>query len=221
MCPLKAKPTIKYNTFTPHPMINLSEHISRQATAAAAGLLLLTSVGGFFAGRQSLTTTQAPAETIAEVSVTEADDVPAELPKAYSMIREYPNALTDTTEYLLSIPASSPGYNSIGTREDAQLVIRCEAGKNSLFVVTPEYLSNDPQTIQVRWDDKAPTSEYWTGAKSGDALFSNAPLSTLQRLLAHNKLVIGYKPWSQVSTTAVFTLDSYQDDIKTMLAHCK
>ena len=202
-------------------MFNSTEHISKQATAAALGLLLVAGAGGFMAGRQSLTKTESPEETTTEVADNASDGTPDNPAKPYSRITETQNHLTDTTKYLLKVVASEPGYNSIGVREDAEIIIRCEAGNNELYISTPEYLSSDSQTIQLRWNDGTLTSEYWTGSSQGTGLFSNSPISILQKLNASDRLVIGYKPWRSPATSAVFSLEEYREDLKQMLEHCK
>ena len=203
-------------------MIDLQQ-LKKETIALVVGCSVLSAGLGYLGGRQAETASTSDPEGTEQVTDEEQGDTDssADSPSTYSLITTTTNPLTDTTKYSLTITASEPGYNSIGTREDPYIHIRCEAGDNDLYVATPEFLSSDSQTVQLRWDGGAPTPEYWTGSSGGTALFSNSPISTLQKLSTSDRLVIGYKPWRTVESAAVFSLEDSREDLKKMLEHCK
>ena len=196
----------------------------KQTIALATGVAVLTAVLGFVAGRQSAQVSK-PVDK-PDMSLSEAFE-PDEKPQAppapltpASNITKETNALTDVTKYTLQIPSAVPGTNSIGMSEDAHIIVRCEGGEKDLFISTPEFLSSDSQSVGIRWNDGSVNSEYWGGASGGSALFSGAPMTFLQRLANNDKVVIGYKPWQETASNAVFELSQHRADLEKMIKNC-
>jgi hypothetical protein len=130
------------------------------------------------------------------------------------------DVVTDLTTYTLRIPASTPGYNSIGSREDASIFVRCEVKDLEVLVTTPEFLSSDPQAVQIRWGSDQPQSQGWSGSSGGSALFSEAPRSFLTKAISQESFAISYKPWRTVDTSAKFELTNYKNLLTEMKRVC-
>jgi hypothetical protein len=109
-----------------------------------------------------------------------------------------------------------------GTRETDTLVVRCQARKAELYIKTTAF-TYDGQTAKLRWDDGDISSQWWSGASGGGALFSGAPITMLNQMATAEKLVFNYSPSSQPATSAVFdfTNKGTRSDIKKMQEVCK
>lgn len=160
---------------------------------------------------EETTTTTTEAETKPEL-------IDGQLP--LDLISEKTDVVTDITTYTLRISASTPGYNSIGGREDALIVVRCEAKDLEVLVSTPEFLSSDSQTVKIRWGSNQPQSQRWSGSSGGTALFSEAPRSFLTKALSEESFAISYKPWRTVDTSAKFELTNYKNLLTEMKRVC-
>jgi hypothetical protein len=136
------------------------------------------------------------------------------------LISKKTDVVTDITTYALRIPASTPGYNSIGRREDATIYVRCEAKDLEVLVSTPEFLSSDSQTVQIRWGTNPPQSQSWSGSSGGSALFSSAPRPFLTKAIEQESFAISYTPWRTVGASAKFELTNYKNFLNEMKRVC-
>jgi len=162
----------------------------------------------------------------AESSETKATEYPkSEIPTApaepVSTIRENVDPLTDQVEYTFALISSNNIANSIGTPARDTLIVRCKPGETAAYISTTPFVSSDGQSVKLRWNDGVITSQWWYPATGGSALFSDAPISLLNKMASSKKLVISYKPYSKTAISAVFEFDHSQADLKRMQEVCQ
>jgi len=200
----------------------------KQQLIAKFSVSVLLAFGlGFSFGRQSTVQQRTALESSsAESSETKATDYPkSETPTApaepVTTIRESVDPLTDQAEYTFALTSSNDIANSIGTPARDTLIVRCKPGETAAYISTTPFVSSDGQSVKLRWDDGVITSEWWSPATGGSALFSGAPISLLNKMSSSKKLVISYKPYSKTAISAVFEFDRSQADLKRMQEVCQ
>ena len=206
---------------------NISFSETQKLIAAASAAAILSFGLGFSFGRQSSVQERSGSRTDSSSTQStntikpDSSETPV-VPKApISAIDEDVDPLTDQVKYTFALRSSNTISNSIGMAERDTLIVRCEAGEVDAYIATTPYVSSDGQSVKLRWNGGAITSEWWSPASGGSALFSGAPVTLLNKMASSEKLVISYKPYSKTAVSAVFEFDQSRSDLKRMQEVCK
>lgn len=128
--------------------------------------------------------------------------------------------MTDEKIRTLVITSSTQAPNSIGVMEDVHMVIRCQASKTELYIMTTTY-NADNRMVRVRWDAEQAENDYWSSSTDNSGLFSPAPKDSILRLTTAKKFAFGWHPYAGGRNDVVFSLEGYRKDIRTMNSVCK
>jgi hypothetical protein len=199
----------------------------KNAALGVAGALVVFALG-FSLGRQGGVQDRTSTDKSAEVTATAEKPKPIKTTKPIeqgprSHIRESVDPLTDEIKYTFALYSTNEMRNSVGMADTDNLILRCQGNKTDLYVDTSAFVSSDGQSVKVRWNDGAVSSQWWSGASGGGALFSGAPITMLNQMVTADKFVISYSPYSKATTSAVFdfTNKGTRADIKKMQEVCK
>lgn len=200
----------------------------KQQLIAKFSVSILLAFGlGFSFGRQSTVQQRTALESSSAVS---NETNPTEYPNSEtsvapfiptSTIAKRVDPLTDQVQHTFNLISSNDIVNTIGTSDRDTLIVRCKPGEVAAYISTTPFVSSNGQTVKLRWDDGVITSEWWNPATGGSALFSDAPISLLNKMASSKKLVISYKPYSKTAISAVFEFDHSQADLKRMQEVCQ
>ena len=117
--------------------------------------------------------------------------------------------MTDERKIFISLPSTDKVLNSIGSREFAKLVIRCQKNSIEAFISTPTY-NGDSSYIGTRWSGGKPSYGYWNKAVGGDAFFSPDPKSFVKELKENSSLVFQWSPYQKKAVAVTFSLSEFQ-----------
>ncbi|MFO1083124.1 MAG: type VI secretion system-associated protein TagO [Reyranellaceae bacterium] len=105
--------------------------------------------------------------------------------------------------------------------EDGYISVRCLANKTDVIVAWPRYLgSQNGQVIQWRLDNKPASSEYWSFARSGRALFAPQPIVLLKQMFKAGEFAIRVRPYATVQQSLLFKLGDLESDIAPLRQAC-
>tara|TARA_B100001063_G_C16608618_1_gene474559 strand:- start:94 stop:759 length:666 start_codon:yes stop_codon:yes gene_type:complete len=154
------------------------------------------------------------------------DDLPEEVkplknaPIQKTEIRTKEDLLTGNTNYTLSVSSDTTVANVVNISEKATIIARCKNGELDTYVSTPTY-NADHESVDIRWNDGRAANEYWSKAKSSDALFANKPRTFLELASKADTLVFGWKPYQRQKVAAKWSFtDQNRKDFKSMLQRC-
>ena len=199
----------------------------KNVALGVTGALVVFALG-FSLGRQGGVQNRTSSDKAAEVTASAEKPKPSKTTKPIeqgprSQIRESTDPLTDEIKYTFALNSTNEVANSIGMADTDALILRCQGNKTDMYIDTAAFVSSDGQSVKVRWNDGAISSQWWSGASGGGALFSAAPITTLNQMATADKFVFSYSPYSKSATSAVFdfTNKGTRADIKKMQEVCK
>lgn len=199
----------------------------KNVALGVAGALVVFALG-FSLGRQGGVQDRTSTDKSSEVTSTTEKPKPSKTTKALeqgprSQMRESADPLTDEIKYTFVLNSTNKLRNSIGMVENDKLFVRCQGNTTDMYIATSNYVTRDSQSVKLRWNGGDITSQWWSGASGGSALFSGAPITMLNQIVTAEKLVISYSPYSTATTSAVFdfTNKGTRADIKKMQEVCK
>ena len=206
-----------------------SKKLSRkQIGLAATGAGLITGLLiGWFGGREALRSEvrsamqDSASKAFPGLTSSQPEKKPSGKDTSDSSITTKKNPLNDTEEHKLVVLTSEELPDTFGSNYGA-IIVQCEAGKTDVVIKGVRYLSSDPQTVKLRWDDGPIKRERMLGSTSGTALFSQAPKSFISKASVAKKLVASYTPWNESDEVAVYEFtDQNRRDFKKMQELCK
>jgi hypothetical protein len=104
------------------------------------------------------------------------------------------------------------------------LVVRCDAGRLQAFVYTASAIQmeaiDENHTVRVSFDDEPEVTERWADSSDHDALFAPDSAAFARRLIAANKLTVGYKPHNAQRVVAEFQTAGLDDLIAPAAKQC-
>jgi len=118
-----------------------------------------------------------------------------------------------------AVDTDLPGYGS-GT-----LVIRCQAGKSDLYVVTGkpaevEY-GADTNTVRIRLDDRKPVTRHWTESSDHEALFAPDPAVLARELAEARTMLFEFTPFQGTKKLIRFELQGMKSEIEKVAVPCR
>jgi len=91
------------------------------------------------------------------------------------------------------------------------LVIRCLEHKTSVYIVTgmgaqPVQGAYDEYSVEVRFDEEKPATQWWTQSTDSKALFATNTIALARRLAKANRLRFRFPPFNASPAIATFDL---------------
>lgn len=115
--------------------------------------------------------------------------------------------MDDSKKIFFMLPAgSSTAYDQV------VMFIRYQNGSTELFVAWDEYLSDNTR-MTIRFGDNNPYTENWSKSADSTAVFCKNPVSFIQKIAEHDKLVLRITPYSEGPKTAVFDIRGLKDEV--------
>lgn len=132
------------------------------------------------------------------------------------------SALTDRESIYLFLEAEEPVPTWLGTATPT-VVLRCDEGRFDAYVATGSQVEsgfNDQVNVRIRFDDDTPIAISMDESTGGDAMFFQNDRQTLNQLLQHNRMVLGYRPYNAGEVEAIFDLRGLPDVVQPLLDAC-
>lgn len=107
--------------------------------------------------------------------------------------------MSDTTSYLVWI--ESENYGKYKYQGKGALVYKCSSGKQSVILTVPDYLSDSPKKVKIRFDKEIPyesTSVSGTANKKGVIVNNDSPL-LMENMIYKNKAIARAYNWEWIS----------------------
>jgi len=115
--------------------------------------------------------------------------------------------MDDSKKIFFMLPAeTSTAYDNV------VLFIRYQNGSTDLFVAWDEYLSDNTR-MTIRFGDNDPYTENWSESSDNTAVFCRSPLTFIQKIAEHDRLVMWITPYSEGPKTAVFDIRGLKDEV--------
>lgn len=115
--------------------------------------------------------------------------------------------MDDSEKIFFMLPAeTSSSYDQV------VMFIRYQNGSTDLFVAWDDYLSDNTR-MTIRFGDNDPYTENWSESSDNTAVFCRSPLSFIQKISEHDRLVMRITPYSEGPKTAVFDIRGLKDEV--------
>ena len=139
---------------------------------------------------------------------------------ANAWIKSEEDLLSGRSNHYQFITSTNTVRNTIGKKEKATLVLRCEGGGGlEMYVSTPTY-NGSSSRVAVRWDEGGPKNEYWSRSSAGTAFFAKRPRRFLSKLLQNDRFVFAWNPYNKTQVAVAFDLASVNEDLNKMVGLC-
>jgi hypothetical protein len=198
------------------------------ATAAGAGALVLfvfvSSTRSSATAPVALPPEHSPQGTTAISRPVEATNV-----------TPVPAIRTSAPRWIKSGPSRRAGTGvmfELGADEDVEvwrkrvrpvLTVRCTSQEAEAFVVTHTAASIEPtgqHTVQVGFDDVAPTSEMWEHSVDHDALFAPNGRTIMHQIAGSQRMSFTFTPFNAPPTSVHFSVSGFDDQLKSAARTC-
>ena len=118
-------------------------------------------------------------------------------------VNKQKDPMTDNINVLVAL--QSEPYNKDGSK--AGLAVRCFNNKTEFLISAEGYYGHPTSTVMMRFDNEKASSNQWTVAQGGRALFSMNPIDEAKKLTEHKRLLIRFQPYGKGNIDAQFNLD--------------
>lgn len=107
--------------------------------------------------------------------------------------------------------------NSIGSQENARLVLRCNQRKTEAFVIWPRYVgSREGKLVEVKLDDGKIEKKTWSPSADGAAVFRPKPVEWIKSILGGKRLIVRLAAYQRIPEEVEFDItgvDAAADEI--------
>jgi type VI secretion system protein VasI len=175
------------------------------------------------------TSTIAPATTIAPTArptlrPTETRKPATPVAKGNWRVTTETSELDDTKTVTATLDAEKKVAGSLSL--PPALIFRCRKGKLEAYVYVGTQIQNEPgagdtATARIRFDRNAPETITMGESTAGSGLFFDDPVSIINTMLEHDRVVFGYTPFGRTPTEIAFDLYGIAEAVKPLQEACK
>lgn len=141
-------------------------------------------------------------------------------------VTESQSKMDDSKTVVLHVESDEQIRKSFGGSETADLYIRCQEGKTSLyFVIADRFLATVEGygKVDYRLDSEKPRSQEMDVSTDNKALgmWGASAISFAKKLIGHDSLVVRVTPYNESPVTATFKIAGLDEALKPLRAVCK
>lgn len=189
---------------------------------AVLGLILAASVEKVAKDRSGSSSTLTVTTTGTASAVTQPSTPSPELGGKWS-VTEDTNEMDGTKRIALHLDAENEISGYIG-KHTPTLIIRCIKKETDVFVnVRMQVQSNwEYRTSKVRtkFDDAAPSAQWWNAAQGGDALFAPQAVSFAKKLARSKTFMFEFSPFQRTEETVTFDVRGLDKHLGKIASAC-